>query len=596
MNWILLLTISGAAFTESAAPTSIGPPAPRDPAPIGVSAAEDGDPDDGDDPTIERRVEEDSASLRQVHDAEVEAHVLDERAPADPAATAVRRLGLESPARSRLCAALQRADHADGRIAGLPEIDYGLHRLKAEYDIPIDVNEEVVRYVRFFQSPRIRPHFVRWLGRARRYVPWFRRILREEGVPADTAYLAMVESGFANRATSHAGAAGAWQFIPATGKRFGLRQDFWVDERRDPEKAARAAARFLKELHAQTGDWRLAWAGYNAGPGRIARARRLGYASFWHMARQGRVLPRETRAYVPKIMAAAIIGKHADAFGFTEGEIEAERSIEHEEVIIPRATELSFVAEAAQVPVSVLLDLNPELRRTRTPRRPYRLKVPRGKSSVFAANWPRVSARATREGATLHRVKRGETLAAISRAYDVPVAVLAGLNRLSSRARLTAGKVLVVPLSPAARRAAEAITRRHVGAARRVRVRAGDTLWSIARRHGVAVKELARWNGIAHPGRHRLHAGRLLTVRPASPERATKVRPGRRARHRVSAAALSQRVRVRSGDSLWSLARRFGVTVGDLARWNRIRRPHTHKLHAGRLLVVRRAGRYHALE
>jgi membrane-bound lytic murein transglycosylase D len=212
------------------------------------------------------------------------------------------------------------------------------------------------------------------------------------------------------------------------------------------------------------------------------------------------------------------------------------------------------------------------------------------RSSMFARNSPRVSVRAAREGAILHRVRRGETLAAISRAYDVPVAVLAGLNRLSSRARLAAGRVLVIPLSSAARRAAEAIARRHVGAARRVRVRAGDTLWSIARRHGVAMKELARWNGIAHPGRHRLHAGRLLTVRPASPERAAKVLPGRRARHRGSAAATSHRVRVRSGDSLWSLGQRLGVSMQDLARWNGIRRPHEHKLRVGRLLVVRRAG------
>jgi membrane-bound lytic murein transglycosylase D len=202
-----------------------------------------------------------------------------------------------------------------------------------------------------------------------------------------------------------------------------------------------------------------------------------------------------------------------------------------------------------------------------------------------------ISARAARAGVALHRVRRGETLAAISRAYDVPADVLAVLNRLRPRGHLRAGRVLVVPLSSAARRAAEAIARRRGGAKRRVRVRAGDTLWSIARRHGVTVKELARWNGISDPGRHRLRVGHLLNVNGrhrASAARAAKALPGRRARH--AGEATPRRVRVRSGDSLWSIARRHGVTVKELARWNGIRRSRQHRLRAGRLLVVRRAG------
>jgi membrane-bound lytic murein transglycosylase D len=514
-----------------------------------------------DDVEIEQRIEDESAPLRQVRDAQ---------ARAEEAA---------APVTDR-----------EERIPELPEIEHGLRGLQAKYDIPIDVNEAVVRYIRFFQSPEVRPHFVRWLSRSRRYAPRFREILREERLPEDTVYLAMVESGFANLATSRAKAVGAWQFIASTGERFGLRQDFWVDERRDPEKAARAAARFLMELYRQHGDWRLAWAAYNAGPGRISRARKLGYSGFWEMARARRVLPAETRAYVPKIMAAAIIAKHAEAFGFEDGELEPERWVDYHEVVVPRTTELSFVAEAARVDVDVLLDLNPELRRTCTPPRPYPVKIPRDNAQVFAGSWSRIAERAARTAVARHQVRRGETLAAIARAYGVQPAVVTTLNKLRSW-RVREGTVLVIPLGSVPRREAEAVARRSVPAKGKVRVRPGDSLWSLARRHGVTVRELARWNGIRDPERDAVRAGRILAVTPRAA--APAVRIGRapsadHAKRRPTAVASSARkVRVQPGDSLWSLARRFGVTIRDLAEWNGIRRPHRHTLHAGRTLVVR---------
>jgi membrane-bound lytic murein transglycosylase D len=513
-----------------------------------------------DDVEIEQRIEEDSAALRQVRDAEVRA---EESAP------------------------------ATGREEGipeLPEIEHDLRGLQAKYDIPIDVNEPVVTYIRFFQSPEIRPHFVRWLARSHRYAPRFREILREEGLPEDSVYLAMVESGFANLATSRARAVGAWQFIASTGKQFGLRQDFWVDERRDPEKAARAAARFLMELYREHGDWRLAWAAYNAGPGRISRARKLGYSGFWAMARAKRVLPAETRAYVPKIMAAAIVAKHAEAFGFGDGEVEPERWVSYHEVVVPRSTELSFVAEAARVDVDVLLDLNPELRRTCTPPRPYPVKIPRDNAQVFAGSWPRIAERAARTAVARHQVRRGETLAAIARAYDVQPAVVTTLNKLRSR-RLRAGTVLVIPIGSVPRREAEAVARRTVLSNGDVRVRLGDSLWAIARRHGVTVRELARWNGIRDPERDALRAGRVVAVTPRAASPAVRIGRAPSADHAkrrpTAVASTVRKVRVQPGDSLWSLARRFGVTIRDLADWNGIPRPHRHTLHAGRILVVR---------
>jgi membrane-bound lytic murein transglycosylase D len=536
------------------------PPAPS-------PAVEEGDEppaDAPDDAAIDEKIQEESAALRDVAEAEESAHLGGELAPGDEAAAAAAQLGYESPLRLRLGDAFRREAGAapdEGEpIPGLPEIDHDLRRLQAEYDIPIDVNEKVIAYVRFFQNPRMRPHFVRWLSRSHRYIPRYREILREEGLPEDTVYLAMIESGFANLAASKAKAVGPWQFIGATGRRFGLDQDFWLDERRDPEKAARAAARYLKELHGQTGDWRLAWAGYNAGVGKIYKARRKGQQDFWEMTR-GRVLKNETKGYVPKLMAAAIVAKHAEAFGFGRDEVVPEAWTDYEEVVVERATELSFLAEAAEVPEKALLDLNPELRRTCTPPRPYALKIPRGQREVFARNWPSLSERAARTGIARHKVIKGETLTAIASAYGVAPTTIARVNGLKPGRRVKPGTVVVVPLGALARRDAEALAARapkwkepaperakapkvRGKAARRtlvasasptreeraattekVRVRPGDTLTSIARRFGVRIEELARWNGIRDARRHKLQAGRQLVVKPRASAGPTP-RPG----------------------------------------------------------------------
>jgi membrane-bound lytic murein transglycosylase D len=561
----LLAAAPGGASSQDApsapsAPAEVARPAPVQPS--AVTPAEDLDTayaDAADDAAIDQQVQEESAELEALHRAERKAHLMDDLAAGNAAAAAAARLGLESPLRQRLGEAYRRelgGRDGDDAIPGLPELDHGLRQLQAEYDIPIDVNDAVIAYVRFFQSKAVRPHFVRWLGRSHRYIPRYRQILREEGLPEDTVYLAMIESGFSNLAASHAKAVGPWQFIPATGKRFGLDQDFWIDERRDPEKAARAAARYLKELYGQTGDWRLAWAGYNAGVGKIFKARRQGYTEFWEMARAHRVLHPETKGYVPKLMAAAIIAKHPEAFGFTKDEIEPDRWTDYDEVVVQRATELSFIAEAAGVTEKAILDLNPELRRTCTPPHPHAIKIPKGRRAAFAANWPAVAERAAQKSVARHRVMKGESLAAIASAYGLPAPTLARVNGLKAGRRVKPGTLLVVPLGTLARRDAVALAaaapseparsapapkkdvrkvalaaKVHGKAAKRsavapaparggsrgpatVQIRAGDTLWSVARRFGVAVEELARWNGIRNPNRYTLKAGQRLIVQP----------------------------------------------------------------------------------
>jgi membrane-bound lytic murein transglycosylase D len=565
-----LIGSTAAASDESPDP---GVPAPATARPASVAdGAAEAQVDLPDEPEIQKEVRAESAELEQVRAAEQQARIADPGAVEDPAARAAARLGLQSPLRLRLRDVFGRetgpslAEPA-GAIPGLPEIDHDLRRLQAEYDIPVEVNERVIAYIRFFQAPAVRPHFVKWLGRSSKYIPVFRRILREAGLPEDTVYLAMIESGFSNLATSRAKAVGPWQFIPATGKRMGLRQDFWIDERRDPEKAARAASKFLKELYRQTGDWRLAWAGYNAGVGKIFRARARGQLDFWEMAR-GRVLRAETKGYVPKLMACAIVAKHPEAFGFTKQEIEPEHWQEYEEVTISHAAPLSAVAEAAEISEKALLELNPELRRTCTPPRSYSIKLPAGRSEAFARNWPGVSEAAGKLAFAQHRVGRGESLKVIARNYRVDQAVIVRMNGLRPGRHVKPGTEIVIPLNALARtqgvafasaeraaaeperpararsrkRATAVAARASVPAARAsladaavgrlratVQVRAGDSLWGIAQKFGVAVDELCRWNGIRNPRRFKLQIGHELVVyrrEAASTERLRTARPG----------------------------------------------------------------------
>jgi membrane-bound lytic murein transglycosylase D len=460
-------------------------------------------------PQIAAEVDQESAELEDLRQAEESAHVAD-GVPSGPS--------------------------QPGRIELIPELDMDLATLQAKYDIPIDVNPSVVAYIRFFQSPAARNHFVKWLSRSHRYIPRYREIMKEEGLPQDTVYLAMIESGFGNFAYSRARASGPWQFIGSTGRLFGLKQDFWVDERRDPERSARAAARFLRQLYDRTGDWRLAWAGYNAGLGRIASAQRKGYDDFWDMAAVPgkRVLRAETKGYVPKLMAAAIVAKHPEAFGFTAEEIERQQWTDYAEVEIPSATLLSVIARAAGVTEKDIIDLNPELRRSCTPPRTYQLKIPAATAATFAESWPSVRAK-VRTTFAGHVIRKGDTLSHIAARYGVPVQGIMELNGLNGARKLRVGTELLIPrpLSGGSVAAVAAVDeerpRQRAGVASPrarhdsskqakpssrtvLRVRAGDTLWSISQRYGVEMLDLCRWNRIENPQRHKLLEGARLVV------------------------------------------------------------------------------------
>lgn len=388
-------------------------------------------------------------------------------------------------------------------------------------DLNIDLNDAVLSCIDLYQGP-LREWFTAALGRGGRYLPHIREVFASEGIPQDLAYVALVESAFKTGALSRAKAKGVWQFIPATGRRFGLQQDWWVDERSNPEKATRAAARYLHELHDIFQDWNLALAAYNAGEGRVARSiERHGTDDFWALA-DSNALARETRNYVPMIHAAILVAKEPAKYGF---EVEPEPQVTFDQVNVRGAVDLRLVAECAGESVSGIQGLNPELRRLATPAgRTYAVKVPQGSGGTTQSCLDAVPAD-RRVTFRTHTLKRGQTLASVARIYGARVADIASANGLASFKRLAKGTELIIPVPPPAvpaARASRADVRTGTTVSRpatrtasaRVRmsyrVRSGDTLVRIADRYDTTVSQLMAWNRGLRPTR--LAAGNVLTV------------------------------------------------------------------------------------
>ena len=270
-----------------------------------------------------------------------------------------------------------------------PNEDFKLETLSAdrpkqaqEFDIPIVINERVEHFVQYFQTTA-KKIFVNWLARSERYIPFMRNLLKESGLPEDLVYMALIESGFNPYAYSRRKASGPWQFIYFTGKRYGLKVNWWVDERRDPEKSTIAAAKYLKDLYDLFECWYLAAAGYNAGEGKIINAmKRYRTEDFWELTKY-RYLKRETKDYVPQMIAAALIAKDPERYGFVG--IEYQEPLRYEKVNVPAVTDLRLIAKACEAPVEELKDLNPELLRWCTPpdSQKYEIRVPFGKKDLF---------------------------------------------------------------------------------------------------------------------------------------------------------------------------------------------------------------------
>ena len=385
-------------------------------------------------------------------------------------------------------------------------------------DLPVVLNDAVLSCIDLYQGP-LRDWFGEALTRGGRYLPRIREVFAAEGIPRDLAYVALVESAFKTQALSRAKAKGVWQFMPATGRQFGLSQDWWVDERSDPERSTRAAAQYLKRLFDMFQDWNLALAAYNAGEGRISRGmNRQGVQDYWEL-RETRAMARETQNYVPMIHAAIVVAKAPATYGF---EITPESPIPFDTVPVERAVDLRVVAECAEAEVDEVKSLNPELRRLATPaNRTFPLKVPAGAATKVADC---LAALPPEKHVTFrtHTVARGETLNALARRYGTRAQEIADANGLRSGKRLARGLELIIPV--ASRR--PAAPARHASATRTAdveqgapargmvrisyRVRAGDTLSSIATRYHTTVSNLRSWNKGLRGSR--LATGNTITV------------------------------------------------------------------------------------
>lgn len=373
------------------------------------------------------------------------------------------------------------------------------------FDIPITVNDAVERWLKYFQTDG-RKNFAIYLSRAGRYEPIMRAMFRDAGLPEDLVYISLIESGFSPRAYSRARAVGLWQFISSTGRLYDLKISYWVDERRDPIKATKAAVAHLRDLYEEFGSWYLAAAAYNGGPNRVRRGiRRTGSDDFWTLSRR-RYLRRETRNYVPKLIAAALIAKQPAHYGFFD--IEEAEPLAYDIVRVPDATSLDVIAEAAGVSAREVGALNPQILRGVTPPgEPYAVRVPPGTGHRFAVNFARVpdSERVTW---VQHIVRRGETLSEIARNYGVSVSGIRAANRGVNPRRLQIGQRLIIPRAgklpryATAPRAVRRVAPKKVEPQRpdgpfiTYRVQRGDSLWAIARRYAVTPNDLMQWNGL----------------------------------------------------------------------------------------------------
>src|SRR5580765_4325019 len=365
------------------------------------------------------------------------------------------------------------------------------------HDLPLTVNDEVLSFLNFFQTPRGRAIVETGLRRSGRYREMISRVLHEEGVPQDLIYLAQAESAFQPLALSRAGARGIWQFVAYRGMEYGLRHTWWMDERQDPEKATRAAAQHLRDLYRQFGDWYLAMAAYNCGPGNVQKGiERTGYADFWELYKRN-VLPRETRNYVPIILALTLIAKDAAHYGI---QADPEQPVPTDVVKPGRAIDLRLVAETIDVDVATLRSLNPSLLRLATPDDPsFELHLPVGTAEKFSAeiadippdkwvSWRR------------HRIEAGETLTSIAKKYHVTPVAISEANNMERHAALDVGEKLIIPAAPPKESKSRLV---------RYRVRKGDTLGGIADRFSVPTESVRKWN---HMRTNRVSRGMVLRI------------------------------------------------------------------------------------
>jgi len=463
-------------------------------------------------------------------------------------------------------------------------------------DLPLMMTDQVAGYISYF-SNRGRGSFERAFARSGRYHDMMVSILKKEGVPQDLIYLAQAESGFQPTAVSRVGARGIWQFMGSRGKGYGLQHNLWVDDRQDPEKSTRAAARHLKDLYAQFGDWYLAMAAYNSGPGTVqAAVKRTGYADFWELYRRN-VLPKETRNYVPIILAVTIMTKNLSHYGFDD--VSMDEPLAFDKVTIDYPVDLRLVADCVDSTPAQLQQLNPSLLRLSTPKEgAFELHLPVGTKEEYQTTIASIPTgmRLWWRYPTLHS---GDTLASLARSYHVTAKSIAEVNHLDG-AELAADARLIVPVAPGKHPLDSAAYSRRII---RYKVRRGDTVETVAENFGVPAPMLRRWNGLRGDS---LHGRKVLALHlPVSPSSEVASgsskpvvrthKPAQTASSKATAAKSPETSdedspeqasvlhhKVKSGETFYSIATAYKTTVAALKRNNN----NVATLRPGMILIV----------
>jgi len=441
-------------------------------------------------------------------------------------------------------------------------------------DLPLTLNRKVRLAIHYFET-RGRYVFTKWLQRSGRYESLVKEILREKGLPEDLAYLAMIESGFNPRARSYARAVGMWQFISATGRHYGLRHNWWFDERRDVIKATRAAASHLSDLYQRFGDWYLSLAGYNCNPRKVERnVRRYRTKDFWKLKR----LPRQTRNYIPTYLAALIISKSPEKFGFFVDKL---TPLKVDTVLISESVDLNVIAQLVDTTYRYIKEINPAVLRWVTPPgvKNFTLYLPQGTKEKFKAGYKKIPNEKKRSWVR-HRIRSGETLSTIAQKYHTSMSVLRSTNKLHSN-RIRAGKYLLIPV-PQNKRAyyAEApVTSRrrrhysyrkitHVPGHKKIiyKVKPGDTLGEIAELYHTRANKIRLWNGLRYGQYIRPKQNLVLWIPKDGLEFPTRTN-----KKTVNREEPGKYYIVQIGDTLWDIAKKYGISIRKIKRLNRKR-------------------------
>lgn len=455
-------------------------------------------------------------------------------------------------------------------------------------EVALDRNSQVDKWITYFQG-RGRPFMTKYLERSTRYLPMMKNTLREHGLPEDLVYVALIESGFSPIAHSHADAVGYWQFIRGTGRRYGLKQDGYVDERRDPVLSTRAAAEYFKALYNLFGSWHLSLAAYNTGENRVKNRVMRHYTRDYWVLNKKKAFPSETRNYVPKFIAATMIAKDPKGFGFTD--IEYQAPLNFETAVVPHPVSLAKISEGLGTSIEDLKMLNPKYRGDYVPMYDGKetvLRLPVGKAQNIAALWGGAEVKVPPVVAldhTYHRIRRGETLSHIAAKYRTSVGNLKRMNNMGSRTFLRVGKKLRVPdrggrslvaAAPAASTESKEETSSKSLASVEDRgdvhvVRRGENLSLIARRYNITVYELMRINQLSR--RSILKVGQRLMLKEQSGSLESSSRKSAR---KVVVVSKVQPIShtVRAGENLTLIAKKYEVSVDQLKKQNKLKSGH----------------------